>query len=424
MVEKDLVLPKYEIGIFRVLPTLLQTSLKIDIPEPYSEFSFTDKRYTKLFDEADISVIVILDSLCMKNLDGFIRDSWKKLNSPILSSIVPTTTANAIGSIYIGLPPEESGLIAQRFYLSEIGNYIDALSGKVPGVGESDSLGRAGVRLSSLLWKRSILESIASNDFLVVDLLPKKLSGGLQRFYEEGIFKLHYATELDGAFEVIEVVRKMIDKKLSGLIFVYYPELDTMSHLYGYQDFRWSMQLRRINETLSFLHDQLNNIAKETNKRISMLIISDHGHVNISENLAINEEDWKTIAEEFGLAAYMSSARFAFIYLRTPDAVENIDLERLSEALFNNKAYIFTIDEAIKMRFWPLLNDENIDLFMSRAGDLVVVYKYGIEAYMQKRSEEPIIDDVGWEYRKNRGSHGGLTEEEMFIPFVIFNLPE
>ena len=81
------------------------------------------------------------------------------------------------------------------------------------------------------------------------------------------------------------------------------------------------------------------------------------------------------------------------------------------------------IEEGIKNGFWPALNDEVREKFYERAGDFIVIPKRGIDFYLKKEKEEPIIDDVGNEYRRNRASHGGLTQEEMITPFIISHFP-
>jgi len=421
--SSDLVRPDYEKAIFSVVPTTIQESLKIDLKEPYNRWVFKETKLKRLFDEADINIILIIDSLCLGVLNGFLKSKWEETGKLTLSSIVPTATANAVGAIYIGLPPEESGLIAMRFYVDEIGNYIDALLGKVSGVGTKDALANVGIKLNHFLWNRSILEKMSSRDDIIyVDLLPSNIRGGLQRFYETGVLTLHYSTELDGFFEIRNVTRKMLQRNFRGIVFMYTGALDAISHKYDYRSNEWMEQLETLNIAIEKLYRNIALISKETGREINLIIVSDHGHITLDKDIEISEDDWKRVASELGIEAYMPSGRFGFIYLEKNVDPENIDLEKLNQ-LFRNEAYLMRIEEGIKNGFWPALNDEVREKFYERAGDFIVIPKRGIDFYLKKEKEEPIIDDVGNEYRRNRASHGGLTQEEMITPFIISHFP-
>ena len=411
--------PNYDIGIFRVLPTLLSESFKIELDYPYSDWILKNREYRSKFQETDLSIFLIIDSLCLDLLEGYLKKLWMESGELTLSSIAPTTTANAVGSIYIGLPPEISGLIAMRFYVPEIGNFVNALHGKVSRQGSRDSLAAVGVKLSSFLWHPSVLDTIGGDDFVVIDLLPDKIYGGLSRFYEENIIRLHYSTELDTVYEVRDISRKFISHKKRGIIFVYFSELDSIGHKYGKKSLEWKNELSLLNNVV----EEIVSIVKSLGERVNVVILSDHGHVEVRHHVEIDEDDWKKFSSEMGILEYMSSERFGFIYLQ--EDTGGIDLEKI-ENFFDNRVKVLTVEEAIRKNFWPALNEEYLEAFLSRAGDLVLVADKGIELEFKRKNKT--VDDflygLGNEYRKYRGGHGGLTKDEMIIPLIVLNTGE
>ncbi len=413
------VLPDYDRGLFRVVPTILSESLGLDVGEPYSKWVFRERNIKKLFqDDVDVSVVLIIDSLCLVALEGTLRRLWEETGGVILSSVVPSTTGNAVALIYIGLPPEESGLIAMRFYVPEIGNYIDALYGKVSGVGTRDSLASVGVKLSHLLWNRSILSSIERSDVLFVDLLPSNIHGGLERFYEENLLSIHFAGGFDCVYEIRDVVREMIKRGYRGIVFAYFAELDNASHKYSYISKEWRGQLDYINMIIDRLLRELEEIRRETGKKIQLNVMADHGHEIIEHDIVVQEEEWLDFAKRHGIAAYMPSGRFGFVYLDNRGDVEDFDVEKL-EKFFGRKVDVITIMDAIKMGFWPALREENLDRFLERAGDLVVLPHEKTDIHIERGDKVEIpLENVGNEYRKLRANHGGLTEREMLVPFI------
>jgi len=73
------VLPDYDRGLFRVVPTILSESLGVDVSELYGKWVFRERNIKKLFqDDVDVSVVLIIDSLCLAVLEGTLRRLWEE----------------------------------------------------------------------------------------------------------------------------------------------------------------------------------------------------------------------------------------------------------------------------------------------------------------------------------------------------------
>ena len=414
----DLVLPNYNRAIFSIVPTILSCNLKVDLEEPYSRYTLKDGSLLKHFEESDINIVVIIDSLCEGGLHGFIRDKWLENGQLELSSVVPSTTGNAVGSIYIGLPPEISGLIAMRFYVPEIGNFVNVLYGKA----SEDALFplyTAGVKLSHLLWEKPILDAYADKDLSFVDLLPNFIRGGLENFYNDNMVTLHFETDNDSVYELRDVVKRFIEKNLRGIIFLYYHHLDSISHKYGYKSSEWHSELENVNRLIKKMTIFMSELSERHGKKINVYVVSDHGHVHIDKIIKIDNSEWEKHLNELGIKAFQQSDRFGFFYTDKGSVEEAIN--NLKGRLGDN-AYIFSIEEAIDLGFWPEVKRYNLEKFLQRAGQIVSITKGNTSIrIVGEEDESNIFYDLGHEYRELRGRHGGMTEEEMITPFVPFH---
>ncbi|MGQ4891254.1 MAG: alkaline phosphatase family protein [Candidatus Njordarchaeia archaeon] len=416
----DITLPDYNKVIFKVVPTIFSECLKIDIDEPYSRYVFREKKLLDCFNEADINLVLIIDSICKKALYGFLFEKWVETGKITLSSVVPSTSGNAVGSIYIGLPPEISGLIAMRFYLPEIGNFINALYGKaiddalVP-------LSAAGVKLSNLLWEKPILDVYAKDDIVFVDLLPNFIRGGLENFYNGNLVTLHFETDNDSVYEVRGIVERFMEKNLRGIIFLYYHHLDSISHKYGYKSEEWKSELGNLNTLVEKIVTFLSSLVKKYGKNVNIFVVSDHGHIQIDETIRIRNDEWENFARKNGIKSFLQSDRFGFFYVERSDNSSEL-VEKL-KSFFGNNAIILGINEAIDLGFWPDVKQYNTDKFLQRAGQIVLVTKGNKSIKVEKEdAKDNIFYNLGNEFRELMGRHGGMTEEEMIVPFIPINL--
>lgn len=411
--------PDYSIGLFRLLPSIIENSLKMNLDTPYSDWVLRDRKYAKKLDESDYAVILLIDALAVYQLHGKIRELWQESGSLKLNSVIPTSTGNAIASFYIGLPPEFHGVIATKFYLPEIGNFIDALTGKVPGVGFRDALSAVGIRLSSFLWNPPVYHNIPQDKMVLVDLYPKHLEGGLRHFYEENTLGVPYATLSDMIYSIPEIIKQLHARNRKGIIVSYSADIDSVGHMYG-NTRPLELIIRIHNLIVEELIELLRSTAKELGVKIKLVITSDHGQIDIKKNIKIPEEKLNELQDK-GIII-QQSGRFAFVYV---DKEEKIDDAR--ESLVNilgEDADVLTLNEAIRARLWPALTDEKHEAFTARAGQLVILPKKHIDISKErKREKEELLQDVGYYAREFRGSHGGATREEIETPLIILDIP-
>jgi len=399
------------------LPTIISESLKIDIEEPYSEWILDKRTYRKKFEETDYVVLFIIDALAITQLQGMLEELWKKSGKMKLCSVVPTTTSNAIASLYIGLPPEMHGIIATKFYLPQIGNFIDILSGKVPGTGFRDALAQIGVRLSSFLWHLPVYHAIPQEKLVVVDLYPKELEGGLRHVYEENTVGVPCATIADLVYSIPEIIRQLHKRNLPGLLIAYSADIDSVGHIFGASD-ALKLTINFHNEAIDALIKLLEKTAKELGVKIKIIITSDHGQTELKKIIKISEEKMNELQEK-GIHI-QQSGRFAFVYTSNNE-IDNVKA-MLEDILGTEDTDILTLEEAVKLGFWPALSDEIYEKFAKRAGQLIILPRNHVDISKEKKKKESILEDIGYYSREFRSSHGGISKEELETPLIVLDI--
>lgn len=405
--KENLYPPNYEKGIFRLFPTLLSESLGKKLPKGYSKWVMDNVGYTK---KCDIVIILIIDALGAKQYKGeLLRKLWQKGGKKQLSSVFPTSTGNALPSLFLGTPPEENGLVAVRFFVKAIGNFINSLKAAVLGK-EDDSLPKSGVNPLSFLWKEPLIDKMADK-VKIVEVLDKHYEGGLSRFFGEKVEKILTGNEIDMFSTSLKAVREVSNKNLKSVFFLYTPLLDTLGHAYGPDSTEWRRGADFINMELSKFMRTMNHISKKYNKRIGLFITADHGMTEIRNLLEIEREDLEDVRHNEYIKGIMRSARTSFSHLT------GISVEKAKEKIetaFHGKYSPYRLEEVANL-LWPALNN-NLEIFKERIGSLVLLPDPHME--FRTKQEKGLFADIGWGRTPFKGSHGGATKKEMEVPLI------
>ena len=400
--------PNYDRGIFRVLPTIIQESLGIDLEEPHKNFVFKQRNIRSRFEESDVVLLVIYDALSIDHLEGKMLEFWRESGGIELSSIVPSLTGPAVLSINTGLPPEFTGFMNTKVFVPEIGNYVNILKGYAQG--SKVLLEDAGVRLKALLWEKPVVDFIP-DDVIMIDFLPDKIFGskGLRAFYGYKYFGCRYENEID-ALHNIERMLDYVEKKDNKALFtIYFSGIDTIAHDHGVHSDAW----REVLDTYYWMSMRLSKIINSKKRKISVFIISDHGLEPIENYVEKTTEQLEGFLNEHNIDLFSKSGRFAMIY------ADDIDIDAIQE-FFDNKVKVVETERVIR-DFWPLANKEQ---FLSRAGKYVVLFEHGADIVaidIEKALENPLLSDLLRDLRKLRANHGAPTPNELKAFFASFS---
>ncbi|MEM2047437.1 MAG: alkaline phosphatase family protein [Candidatus Jordarchaeales archaeon] len=178
----------------------------------------------------------------------------------------------------------------------------------------------------------------------------------------------------------ITMAVKIVEEERPVLLVVNLPGVDGVGERYGAS----SREASRILEEDDKLIGKLQDALRECYDDYLLVVTADHGMTDVKENVNLEEE-------LDGLDPVVcTSHRFAHIYLKdVMEAKRRLEKDgRLSLVLTHSEA-------------------ERLSLHNPRSGDLMVAARPGYELSKQSL----------------RGSHGGLTRDEMLVPLVV-NKPE
>lgn len=177
------------------------------------------------------------------------------------------------------------------------------------------------------------------------------------------------------SYAIYKAVR-MVEEERPALLVVNMPGVDGVGEKYGVS----SKEASRILEEDDKLIGRLREALEECYEDYLLVVTADHGMVDVRENV-----DVKALLEEFNPVVCVSH-RFAHVYLE--------DVEGAERRLRRDGRFSVVV---------PRGEAGLLSLRSTRAGDLMVAAKPGYELSEQKL----------------KGSHGGLSADELFVPLVV-----
>jgi hypothetical protein len=338
---------------------------------------------------ARIVVVLLVDGLGDQALAArgghapFLRSLRAGPASTTLASGFPSTTATSMGMLGTGLLPGAHGLVA-----------LDVL--------DPDR----DVLFNELLWdpqvdprrwqpSQTVFEKVAAAGLDVIRIGPGFFDGsGLTEAVQRGgrfVAAQSLEQRVAAALEAVRAVRAA----RSGLVYVYWGDLDKAGHEQGCTSWRWIEELERIDAFTRRLAEGLPSDAL-------LLVTADHGMVDVPF------ENRLDLAVEPDLAAGIrhvgGEPRSLQLYCR-PGAVDDVVAawrERLGASMT-----VMTRDEAVTGNWFGPVSEH----VLARIGD-VVTSAVGPVAVVDSRTARPQI-------LKLLGFHGARTPAETLIPLLV-----
>jgi len=336
---------------------------------------------------------IVIDGLgydyLMKKRKNFLKDH----TIGKITSVFPTTTSACITSFATGLAPKEHGVT---------GWYMRLRSEKYD-IPSTILLFNDRRNEEPLLNK-----GIEPEDIFIDHRLSKNIKN-LKVFHPEAISNSVYTKYLLSESEKIvykgleDMFVKLTASVLSNkteknYIYAYLPDLDAVLHKVG----SGSKDLTKLFNAISRNTEKFVSDIKGTNSIV--IVTADHGLIDGEEGKRLNMNDLPEINKmlEFPLCG---EPRAAYCYVKKKYLK---DFKKTVEAKIGHAVKVFTRDQLIKGGYYGLF-EENKEL-KGRIGDFVLVCKenYVIKDFLKN-------EKVKW----HAADHGGLSEEEMFVPLIV-----
>ncbi len=319
-----------------------------------------------------------------------------------LTSICPSTTASALTTLWTGEGPASHGIIGFEMWAKEFGMVMNNIYHS-PANAQSDMGGlvRSGFSPSNFLNKpllgtHLLQQGVKSSAFMQASIARSGLS--TMQMVDVDIHP--YFDEADLFLSLAELINRRPGKR--EYIYVYYSDVDTLMHRYNAGNPRVAYQFEVFSDLLEKAF--LQNLTQQGAQDTLMILTADHGSIATPHQSKYDLANHPELMDCLVMQPTCEN-RLAFLYLKPgkeaslrdyftktwPDEFILLDsISVLESGLFG------------KGPFKANVND--------RLGDLIAVARG--DAYLW------------WAPKPNlmAGRHGGLSQEEMLVPFYALPL--
>jgi hypothetical protein len=355
-------------------------------------------------------VLVLLDALGYLQLQQMLarepQGVWASLAARgtllPMTSVFPSTTDTALATVFTGCEPLAHGLLGYEMWLREYGVLAEMLSLK-PAFGNGDSLLLDwGLQPESFLPVPGLGALLASHGVHTTALVPAPFTrGALTRMCYRGFDRLLGYTGVDNLWAIARHLLAR-DEPERSLYFLYWGGIDSAIHTHGSAGGRWVQQYQDV--TRACAEQFLGQLTARECEGTLFVLVADHGFVDTPEALAHDTEVDPAFRRHL-LVPYSGEARAAYLHCFAGE--DDGVLAELQEAL-GPHFFVRRTRDAVAAGLWGA--GAAAPESAARLGHLVVMARGA--HYLDRRNLRT----------KLRGRHGGLTPEEMLVPWLAVRL--
>lgn len=412
--KNDFIYPFYKEYCISNIPALILDLLNVK----HNRKSSKSQNFNNKVKPKDVNKIIlfILDGFGLFQFEQYnkSRTFFKKFNKKggafPLTSIFPSQTTNALATLNTGLTPQEHGLFEYFIYLKKPDMVINTLSFKPMNLEYERVFKEEGFSPDILFKGKTVYDFLQENNIKsFCHMYIRDAYSPCSKIF----FKGSQIVPSLKASDLVINLRKTIEKtKGPAYYFVHLGNLDTIAHQYGPQSEEYYTELMQI---ISLLE---NNLVKKIDNKVSrevlLMLTSDHGELTVDpekttylnkfpeliKNLKSSKRDKPILPT--------GSPRDIFLHVKKGKL---LDTEKILMKNLEKKAKIMKTTTAIKSELFGIGDVRKT--FLQRVGDLMVL---------------PYDNETIWfEHFKNikftsLGHHGGLSQNEMLVPFMFSKL--
>jgi len=315
-----------------------------------------------------------------------------------MTTVFPSTTSTVLTSFNTGLPPAQHGIIGFSMFVKELGAVVNTITFSPASEKGEGAFESSGLQASYLYPQKTIYQELSSLGVKSKVFTPNYLANTvLSRALYNGAEKFKFSQLSD----MFVNIRKELLQKTSEPRFItaYWSGVDTISHKYGPMSDEHDAE---ISAFFFMLFSQL--VEKCAGAGATLIVTADHGHVNIPEGC------FHDLSSDYELLSNLAipptgDSRALFLFPKNEHSNEVI------QKRFSETSVILDKKEAIELGLFGV--KELSPSVSSRLGDkLVLPFKQHSYVYRYPT----------FEYKPMIGNHGGLSQEELLIPLLVYEL--
>jgi hypothetical protein len=322
-----------------------------------------------------------------------------------ITSVFPSTTVAALSSLWTGFAPGQHGLVGLRLFFPEYAVLGQLISFTPNFASYPDALIKAGTEPTDFLavpgfgeqLARSGIQTHAFKGYNIVD-------SALSKMHDRGVQNEHgFLTSADLFVQLREMLEQTTGTPLYA--YAYWPAIDSLSHIHGPQHASVGAELRGVLN--QFKTEILEALTPAARRDTAIFITGDHGQIMTTPDQFIKLDE-EAMLKQLLLMRPAGEPRTPFLYAKQGRKRELLDYleEHLDHAL---QAW----DTTTVLKSGLLGPDRIAEKVAERLGDVVATMRdrYILLTSKDLRKIEGFV-----------GRHGGMTADEMEVPWLGFHL--
>ncbi len=387
----DSVFPDYRGGsIVNLMSTISRT-----YGQPFTDYPALDGLAPDELGETRNLVLLVIDGLGYHYLlrHGNGSALRQHLQRPI-TSVAPPTTATAITTFLTGLAPQQHGLAGWFTWFRELGSVLAVLPFK-PRC-STEPLSRSGISAEMLYHHTPVFDRLSVKSY---SLCPDWIAHSDFNRAHLGRATLIAYRDLDDCFtRMTDIVRRPQTKKY---IYAYWPGFDRLAHTEGVAGALTYQHFLELDNRFSRL------LADLAGSGTRIIVTADHGFVDVSEPKKIHL-DTHPIMKNCLSIPLCGEQRLSYAYVRQG---KNEQFESYIDQHLSYAIELHRSDQLLQRGLFGL-GAPHPEL-ASRIGDYILIMKSGHVIQDPLPGEKP---------PRMTGFHGGLSEQEMYVPLIDVSL--
>lgn len=328
-----------------------------------------------------------------------------------ITSVFPSTTAAALTSIHSGLTPKEHGILEWNLYFQEVQCLMESLPNRPVSTTEMFDVHNIRLSPQSLFSDTTIYQRLQKARVKSIIIIPLGLINSTYvNTIGRGARILGYKS-LSDLFSLL--LRVLIASEEQTYIYVYWPDIDSTMHIYGTKA---NESREKISEFFRALERFVRSVDTYLAEQTGCILTSDHGFadVNPEKTLYLNtfEEltrQYKTMGNGIKMLPF-GGPRDVFLSVKESSLVQTVDYLK---SVLKDFADVIYLNDKYRTKFFG--SGKEHGEFDFRLGNILILPHDN--------------NSVWYEYLPNqrltcRGHHGGLSKEEMIVPFIAIKLTD
>ena len=357
-----------------------------------------NKKIKKILLNKEKVVFILVDAFGWKFYKSvredskFFKEIRKRGIEEKITSQFPSTTTAHVTSVITGKDVSTHGFFEWFTYDSKINEVFTPFLFDYEGKEE-------------ILPKDNLFKELKENGVCSTIITPNYINNS---YYSRELFKDGKVKGYDSVEEMFDILLQGIKKdKGKNFYYIYYPQIDSIGHEYGMSSYKAYFE---INNFIKALDNFYNNVLDKGVNEGIFILSADHGQMEIKDRIYLNELipniDEYMLKDSKGKSIVpVGYNRDMFLYIKKEF---EIYVYELLKEKFKDKGEIYLVKDLIDKGVF--INPS--ETLLSRMGNIVIIPYDGYGVWWFEKGKYEI---------SLKGSHGGLTKDEMEIPLLIYN---